>query len=373
MLAKNDITPLVFSSSPQGTTSQIANHFTIAVPQPVNPADCPDWDARVSAQPRCSFFHGTAWAETLHRAYGFVPVYLSAVEQPGRASILPLMEVNSWLTGRRGVSLPFTDDCEPLYSDASSIRQLIQGAMDFGRARGWKSFECRGGRELFEGAPASLSFYGHSLELEENEDRMFARLESSVRRALRKAEKSGVTVTASRSLEAMKTFYALHCKTRRKHGLPPQPFSFFLNVLEQILSKSHGMIVIATYQGRSIAASVYFQLGVRAVYKYGASDEAYQNLRGPNLVMWEAIKRYARQGVKSMHLGRTSIENEGLRRFKLGWGAAEQKIEYVKFDLRKNKFVTDVDETGGWHTRVFSVLPIGLSRLIGAALYRHRS
>jgi len=180
-----------------------------------------------------------------------------------------------------------------------------------------------------------------------------------------------VTVTVSGSLEAMKVFYALQCKTRKKHGLPPQPFVFFQHIHEHILSHNLGMVVIARHENRPIAASVYFQLGTRAVYKYGASDEAFQHLRGANLVMWEAIRWLTRQGAKTLHLGRTSIGNEGLRRFKLGWGAEEQKIEYVKYDLRKGRFVTDADESTGWYNRVFNVLPIGLSRLIGAVLYRH--
>jgi len=371
VLTENAITPSGISSLPNAAAPLITNHFTVAAPQPVNPADCPGWDALVTAHPRCSFFHGAAWAKTLQGAYGFTPVYFTANEVDGRSSILPLMEVNSWLTGRRGVALPFTDDCEPLYSDAASIRNLIQAALEFGRTRGWKSVECRGGRELFGEAPASLAFYGHSVDLEEDEDRMFARLESSVRRAIRKAEKSGVTVTVSRSLGTMEVFYSLHCKTRRKHGLPPQPFAFFRNIHEHILSHNLGMVVIARHENHPIAASVYFQLGARAVYKYGASDEAFQHLRGANLVMWEAVKWHARQGAKTLHLGRTSIGNEGLRRFKLGWGAGEQKIEYVKYDLWKGRFVTDADESTGWYNRLFNVLPIGLSRLIGAVLYRH--
>lgn len=344
---------------------------TVAASQPANPANFPDWDALVTAQPRYSFFHGAAWAKILQGAYGFKPVYFTASETDGRSSILPLMEVDSWLTGRRGVALPFTDDCEPLYSDAANMRKLIQAALEFGKARGWKSIELRGGRELFDEAPASLSFYGHSLDLEADEGQMFARLKSPVRRAIRKAEISGVTVTVSRSLETTKMFYALQCKTRRKHGLPPQPFVFFRNVFEHILSKNLGMIAIASCQNRPVAASVYFQLGARAVFKYGASDDTFQHLRGANLVMWEAIKWHARNGAKKLHLGRTSIGNEGLRRFKLGWGAVEEKIEYVKYDLRNSRFVTETDEATGWYNRVFKVMPVGLSRLVGAALYRH--
>ena len=122
------------------------------------------------------------------------------------------------------------------------------------------------------------------------------------------------------------------------------------------------MIAIASHEQHPIAASVYFQMGARAIYKYGASDEAFQQLRGANVVMWEALKWHARQGAKTLHLGRTSLGNEGLRRFKLGWGAEEQKIEYVKYDLRQNRHVTETDDATGWYNRVFNVLPMGLSQ-----------
>ncbi len=299
----------------------------------VNPAESPGWDGLVAAHPRGSIFHSSAWAKTLQATYDFRPVYFMAGEADGRSAMLPLMEVNSWLTGRRGIALPYTDNCEPLYSDAAAVRKLIQAALEFGRTRGWKSVEWRGGRELFDEAPASLAFHRHCVDLETDEERMFTRLESPVRRAIRKAEKSGVTVTVSQSLEAMKMFYSLHCKTRRKHGMPPQPFDFFQNIFEHILSKKLGMVAIANWREHPIAASVYFQLGERAVYKYGASDETFQHLRGANVVMWEAIKWHARHGATTLHLGRTSLGNEGLRRFKLGWGAGEQNNRICQIRL----------------------------------------
>jgi hypothetical protein len=356
---------------PRKAMSLPARHITVTAPQPVNPADCPGWDRLVGAHPRHSFFHGAAWAATLQASYGFKPVYFTADAVGGRSSILPLMEVDSWLTGRRGIALPYTDECEPLVADAAAMRNLIEAAMAFGRMRGWKSVEWRGGRELFAEAPASLAFYGHKVVLEPDVERMFGRLESSVRRAIRKAEKNGVTVAFSQNLEAMVVFYSLHCKTRRKHGLPPQPFSFFQNIFQHILSKNLGMIAIASSQQRPIAASVYLQMGTRAVYKFGASDDSFLQLRGPNLVMWEAIKWLANHGATTLHLGRTSLGNEGLRKFKLGWGASEEIIEYIKYDLRNHTFVTETDETIGWYNRLFNVFPSGVSRLAGGLLYRH--
>lgn len=287
------------------------------------------------------------------------------------SALLPLMEVDSRLTGRRGIALPFTDNCETFFNGQDSGRRLWESALEFGKARNWKYLECRGGREFFDDVPPSLSFYGHELGLNESEDQLFARCAESVRRAVRKAEKSGVTVAVSQSRDAIKKFFALQCKTRKKHGLPPQPLRFFEKIHEHVLAQNLGVVIVASHEKKPIAASVYFQMGCRAIYKYGASDESFQHLRGGNLVMWEAIKWHRQRGFQSLHLGRTSLRNEGLRRFKLGWGAAENRIEYFKYNLRQKQFVSDTDGAAGWYNRIFKILPPPASRLIGALLYRH--
>ncbi len=334
--------------------------------QPVNPLDHPDWDARLTRRPDFSFFHGTAWTKVLVEAYGFAPDWLAADD-----ALLPLMEVDSWLTGRRGIGLPFTDDCGPLCGTGKDFQRLFQNAVELGRSRGWKSIELRGGRKFSGEAPASLSFYGHSLNLAADESRLFGQMDGSARQAVRKAEKDGVTVEVLQSEAAMRDFYVLQCRTRKRHGLPPQPLGFFLNIWRHILSQNQGMVVLASERGQKIAGAVYFFLGGRAIYKYGASDFRRQHLRPNNLVMWTAMKWLARNGATALHLGKTSLAHEGLRRFKLNLGAVEQRIEYVKFDLKTSRFVTETDGVAGWHNRAFRTLPVFMSRLAGELLYKH--
>lgn len=303
--------------------------------------------------------------------YHYRPLYIVRESAGMLQGLLPVMEVDSWISGRRGIALPFTDDSEPWCSNRDVFRSLFQSAIELGTARGWKYFECRGGKHFPDEAPSSLAFYGHAIQLVPDEECLFARLESSVRRAIRKSEKEGVSVEVSQSLNAVREFYALQCKTRKKHGLPPQPFAFFRNIHQHVLAVDKGIIITARYQGRPIAASVYFHFGQHAIYKYGASDESFQQLRGNNMVMWEAIRWYRRKGMKRLDLGRTSVANAGLRKFKLGWRAEEYPIEYWKYDLRSRRFVADTDGAMGWHNRVFRAMPIIFSRAIGAFLYRH--
>ncbi|HLP77864.1 MAG TPA: GNAT family N-acetyltransferase, partial [Candidatus Paceibacterota bacterium] len=193
----------------------------------------------------------------------------------------------------------------------------------------------------------------------------------SVRRAIRKAEKAGITLESSSSEKAIRDYYVLHCQTRRHHGLPPQPIAFFLNIQSHILNRGMGTVISARLNNRLIASAIFFLFGTESIYKFGASDRDHLPLRANNLVMWTGIQWCARQGAQVFQMGRTSLANEGLRRFKLGWGTTETRTQYFKFDLRQNTFVTDKDDTVGFHTRVFQAMPVILSRLVGSVLYRH--
>lgn len=344
--------------------------FAGAVEQ-VNPLERPDWDRQLATIPHATFFHSTAWARVLTETYGYAPIYLVVSRPEGPPGVLPFMEVDSWLTGRRGVGLPFTDECEPLCGDSETFQKLFQNALQLGRERGWKYMECRGGEKFFPEAPASLVHYTHCIKLQADEHRLFEGLEGGVRRAIRKAEKAGLKVEISQELSAVKAFYALLVKTRKRHGMPPQPFHLFRNIYQEVLRQNMGVVIVARKGHTPVGAAVYFHWGKRAIYKYGASDDRFQQMRGNNLVMWEAIKWCARQRLDSLHLGRTSLANSGLRKFKLGWGAEEGKIAYYKFDLHRQQFVVERDETEGWHNRIFRSAPQFASRLAGHLLYRH--
>lgn len=329
------------------------------------------WDRRLTANGGYSFFHATAWARVLQQTYGFQPNYFATLAGEHMDTLLPVMEVDSWLTGRRGVSLPFTDYCDPLAGDLTAFQQLFDQAVVYGRDRRWKYLELRGGKDFLAPALPSQRFYGHEISLVGDERQLFAALTSPVRRAIRKAEKQGVTVEILKDAKGVRQFYSLQCLTRRKHGLPPQPFKFFQNLQKYILAEGGGIIILARFGARTVAGSIFFHAGQQAFYKFGASDQAMLELRGNDLVMWEGIKYYASRGFRALHLGRTSLIHEGLRRFKLGWAAREHSIDYFKYDLRKSAFVRHCDEAFGWYNRIFAALPLSLSRFLGAVLYRH--
>jgi hypothetical protein len=282
------------------------------------------------------------------------------------------MEVSSWLTGRRGVTLPFTDFCPPLSVSTGTLpATLWSETVEFGQKRGWRTIEIRGGGAPRHDAQPSNVFYGHHLDLGRGESDLFDALYPSVRRAIRKAQKSGVTIELSHALDALHDYYSLHGQTRRRHGLPPQPFRFFLSLHDEIISTGSGFIALARVDGRAIAGAIFLHAGRMAVFKYGASDAAHQALRANDLLFWETIRRLAADGFGTLHFGRTDLEHEGLRRFKLGWGTREELIHYYRYDLRCNDFVTVQNHVNGRHNVLFARLPVPVNRLLASLLYKH--
>jgi lipid II:glycine glycyltransferase (peptidoglycan interpeptide bridge formation enzyme) len=269
------------------------------------------------------------------------------------------------------VSLPFTDECGLLTRGSVEDPAGVAKILHLGRQRSWKYAEFRGVQSGMIDGPPWLSFLGHTLDLSATKKRIWAGFAPSVRQAIRKAERSGVGVEISSSLGAVRDFYRLHCQTRKRHRLPPQPFAFFRRVQKQILEAGQGCVVLARERERPVAGGVFFYLGEKAVYKFGASDDRRQEVRGNNLMFWEAIRWLCDGGIRSLHFGRCSLVQEGLRRFKLGFGTTEHRIEYHRFDFRRGQYRQGTDPAFGWHNGPFGLLPMPLLRVAGALVYRH--
>jgi len=352
-------------------TPQCSSRSMTPLTQVVSPRDIPEWDQIVGRFPKASFFHSAAWADVLQQSYGFRPQYFVRGPLDSPSAILPVMEVASFLTGKRGVSLPFSDQCDPLSRDPVEAHALWKDALAHAKRLSWKYLEVRGPLTDFCEGKVATEFYGHTLDLSGSEQTLSRNVDSSVRRAVRKAEQAGLTTEVSHSSEATRIFYRLLGKTRRRHGVPVQPFSFFREIHRAIISQGKGCIVLAKSGLVPVAGAMFFNFGHTAVYKYGGSDPYYQHLRGNNLVMWKAILWHAQNGYERLDFGRTSHDNAGLRSFKLGWGAQENSIAYMRFDCQKSSWLAAPDTSSGRLSPLFKRIPLSVSRLVGALAYRH--
>jgi len=336
----------------------------------VNPIEIPEWDALILSHPESSIFHSSAWARVLVGTYGFTPQYFVGAESGRIVAAIPMMEIKNLLSGPRGVSLPFADQCDLILPEGTGLEDIVEHLAEYGKQRGWKAIEFRVRREIPDGVFPYQHYFHHLLELSGNEPGVVPKFRKNIRRNVQKAEREGIKVDISTTLEALEKYYRLHCMTRRDHGLPPPPASFFRNIHRHVVSVGNGIVVLAYHGGRVIAGGVYLGWGDKAYFKYGASDRKYGPFRANQLVMREAIRWYSERGFRNFSFGRTDVENHGLRAYKLGWGTREDTIKKVRYHIRDKRYVSGKNRVYGWHNAVFRKLPIGVSRLIGRALYK---
>jgi hypothetical protein len=283
-------------------------------------------------------------------------------------------EIDSFLTGKRGVSLPFSDYCMPLVSDPDQVRELTQAVSEFGAINGWRYFESRGEKACSTDTKPSATYLVHTLDLTKSvPDDIWRSFRGSTRRNIRKSLEKGVSVKILRTESSVMEFCRLNQMTRKRHGIPPQPRKFFEAVYDCIIAQRQGFVILALYKGRAIGAAMFFHFGRRGIYKFGASDTRFYNLRPNNLIMWEAIRWFVANGYEDLSFGRTDPNNSGLRQFKMGWGVAEDVVDYHRYSIG-NRSAYENSAHGallGRTNRLFSMMPLPFLRAVGSLLYKH--
>ena len=140
----------------------------------VNPLQERRWDELLLHNEAYSFFHSSSWARVLSESYRYQPRYVVSVRNGRLSVLLPFMEITSAITGRRGVSLPFSDYCEPVLAPDIPWQDVRSRIVQYGEESGWRSIEVRGGQELFKGEPHSSFYFGHTLDLSGTAEQVFA-------------------------------------------------------------------------------------------------------------------------------------------------------------------------------------------------------
>lgn len=338
----------------------------------VDPFRDASWDEQVAGSEHHHIFHLGAWARVLVETYRQRPHFLRIRQGSETAALLPVMEVRSALTGRRGVSMPFGDLAGLLILRGPLTRDLAPLLSDWIRGNRWSHLELRGSWEPRENQciPAVRSYLEHELDLVQNSSVMFANLSASNRRALRKSERGGLVLSMEATREAILEYYHLHERTRRRHGLPPQPRRYFEAISRNLVERGHGWVVTARKGRRAIASALFLGSGTKAIYKFGASDPGFWPLRPNQAVMWHAILRLVDRGFKTLHFGRTHPDDEGLKRFKSSWGCRTRTLSYLR--LRADgSWASPGSLPAESHAWLFGRMPLAANRIAGRLIYPH--
>lgn len=338
----------------------------------IDPLRDPRWPTFVLHHPRASVFHTSGWLEALRRAYGYEPFVLTT-SPPSREleNGIVFCRVNSFFTGRRLVSLPFSDHCEPLVDHPEDTDALLCSAERELRNGNLRYIELRPASSAFTaraGFVADQHFWSHTVDLHASLPTLFSRLHKNcVQRKIRRAERAALTCQSGKSELLLKHFYYLVLLTRRRQGLPPQPLIWFQHLIDCL--RDIVTIHIAYRDAQPLAGLLTLNYKDVIVYKYGASDKRYSTLGGTQLLFWRALLNARNDEIRQFDLGRTDCNNTGLSTFKDRLGATRSPLVYLRCPRQPATLSMN------WAARTSKLLctyaPSPILATIGNAVYKH--
>ena len=339
--------------------------------------DC-RWAGFLERHPRASVFHTKAWLESLRRTYGYKPIaYTTSAPNQDLDNAVVFCSVDSWLTGRRLVSLPFSDHCEPLLDGAEDLRlfgeflqhEIGQNVVRYIEMRPLESLNIATGLHQ-----STLTYTFHRLDLASDLGTLFRNFhKGSTQRKIRRAAREHLEYKEGSSESLLDEFYRLFCLTRRRHSIPPQPKRWFRNLMNCLGEALK--IRVAGKHGRIVAAMITISHKDTLVYKYGCSDPRFNNLGGMHLLFWKSIQEAKNSGLRFLDLGRTDAGQTGLSTFKSRWGASSSALTYRRYAaLGTAAHIFDPPVTD-WKSRiakqVFAHSHPRVLSVMGSLLYKH--
>lgn len=348
----------------------------------VSPFNDTRWNDLVARHDSSSVFHSVCWLEALRRTYEYEPIVVTT-SPPGEPlqNGLVFCRIRSWLTGRRWVSLPFSDHCAPLMEN-SDVSDRFLAALDTTLTRErlryieFRPLTQLNALQLPSGSSIQpgLTYWLHRIDLTPDLATLFHNChKDSIQRKIRRAQREQLDYQDGRSAELLEQFYRLLVLTRRRHGLPPQPRKWFRNLADCFGDALK--IRVAAKNGRPIASILTLRHKDTLVYKYGCSDAAFNNLGGTHLLFWKSIEEAKHDNLRTFDLGRSDLNNHGLITFKDRWGGIRSLLHYATLSTASSRHLSPSASGRKWKERlsahVFSRLPTTALSCTGSMLYKH--
>ena len=347
----------------------------------IDPFNDSGWDEFVENHPLGWICHLSGWAQVLEKSFKHMKGhYLALLDEKQMAirSAMPLFEVRSWLTGKRLVSIPFATLCDPLVSSSNDFEILFESALNLAKRLGISNIEIR----AHESSPliqddrlGCTRFYKHHyLPLESEPEQLMKTFHRTcVRQRISRAVKGNLTLRVADNESDLCDFYRLHLITRKKLGLPPQPYVFFESLWDTFFESGRISLLLAGKDGKAIAGLMLFKFKDRVSAEIAASDHTYCDVSPNHYLFWEAIKLACQEGYKVFDFGRTPPNNHGLMDFKDRWGTRVVDLPEYYYPRQVCEKPAEPESSVRYKLirSVCKNVPTFVSQRIGNFCYRH--
>ena len=292
---------------------------------PLTPQNQDKWDAILRQCPDTTAFQSLAWRDALASTFG-----RSWVTQPLRPTYLLINQDDSVIGGlpafvfqpipgiRLWHSMPWNlfGGVHLIESGQINPETLITSIEAAAVANGWceirwtltPNHTTTDGDLFDEMGYERTDHFTHLLKTNGDVESLWHAYNKRVRGAVRKAEKSGVTVTDTDSEAALSTFYDMYLMTVKRLGGTPKPCALMQTLLQRKIAK----LAIATYRGTIIAGLLYLFFNKTVTLWCEASAPAFLKYRPNNAIFHHIITWACHEQYEWVDFGASPPENTGL-------------------------------------------------------------
>lgn len=292
------------------------------------------WDRFIEQHPLGNIYHHSQWHRVIESTYGYRGSYCIIGSGSEIDGGLPFVLVNNPPLRKRLVSYPYSDVCDPLVKQREDLEAILGKIEEHLKVMAVRSAEIRTGRlaEQFSdmGSMADSSYCNFVLTLDQDKEKLFHSFHKNcVQCGIRKAQNYRLEVVEGKDVNDMKQFYRLHVGTRKRHGVPPQPFRFFRNLWDILYPRNMVSLLLARTGGMPIAGVVLLKFKDCVYYKFAAGERRSLFKRPNHLLIWKIIEGAVQEGYRYLDFGRTFAGDRGLMQWKARWGAIPKSFQYL--------------------------------------------
>ncbi|MBU1862231.1 MAG: GNAT family N-acetyltransferase [Candidatus Omnitrophica bacterium] len=324
------------------------------------------WNAFVLSEPMgVTPYHFYQWRRVIHDAYGLASNYVFIEDTSGEMKgILPLFFAK---VGCRtvGVALPYCSHAGIASNDYDSRMILLDTAKTICQNMKLRYIELK----ETSSSPVREGFVTQILKLEDSIPQHWQKVESKCRRAVKKAEKSGLKVIEG-GIEYVEKFYTIYQKNMEKLGAPTHPIILFKKAIEEFKGKA--TLLMVKKNDDIIAGMLIVQCGRVAHDPWTASLHSFHHLFPNDLLYWKAICYAINKSCHIFDFG-LSGNDTGLHYFKKKWGTIAIPLLYTRvlpsgqIRIKKNR----INVLRYIFNSIWSKVPNKVSRKIGPSIRKH--
>jgi FemAB-related protein (PEP-CTERM system-associated) len=331
-----------------------------------------DWEKAyqqfVDDSPQATLGHLLAWRNVVQKTYHHIPYYLMAMDGQTIKSILPLFLIRSPFFGRFLVTAPYLSYGGLLGDDMLAAHALIHTARNMAVDHRAQYVEIRGLVREGQGLLLKDKYWTFVLPLSVGSDVLWKRFEDGkVRRAVRKALKSGVIV--EKGLHLRQCLWEVMSRHMRDLGTPFHRDRFYQSIVQEFPDQAN--ILMARKGDRYVGGILVISYKDTVYWLHGAGLREYKSLAPTSLLLWEAIRSASEDGFAYFDFGRSSW-GSGTFIFKRKWGAQPRQLSY-EYHLLSKGHLPDMDPMNSSFRGAIALwkrLPVGVAKVLGPLIIR---